>query len=126
MNFKGQGYLLNLVQGHSDSTFSNFFFLKPAWPIEAKFYVEPPWDGGMIDCLNGPDRMINMAAMPIYGSNLKNLFLWNQKADDLESWYAALGTRILPNLFKWWPLVDLDLFYGNVQFGPLCFSIGKR
>ena len=37
---------MTLVQGHSDSTFSNFFFLETAWPIEAKFYVEPPWDGG--------------------------------------------------------------------------------
>ena len=43
--------------------------------------------------------MTNMAAMPIhvYG---KNLLLWNQKADDLESWYAALDTRVLPSLFK--------------------------
>ena len=32
-----------------------------------------------------------MAAMPIYGINLKNLFLRNQKADDLETWHAALG-----------------------------------
>ena len=44
--------------------------------------------------------MTNMAAMPIYGKNLKNLHLWNQKADDLESWYAALDTRVLPSLFK--------------------------
>ena len=26
-------------------TFSNFFSLETAWPIEAKFHVEPPWDG---------------------------------------------------------------------------------
>ena len=25
--------------------FSCIFFLETAWPIEAKFYVEPPWDG---------------------------------------------------------------------------------
>ena len=44
-----KGHSLTLVQGHSvsDSTFSNFFFLETAWPIEAKFYVESPWDGGM-------------------------------------------------------------------------------
>ena len=29
------------------------------------------------------------AAMPIYDKNLKNLLLQNQKADDLETWYAA-------------------------------------
>ena len=47
MNIKSQCHSLTLVQGHSDSTFSNFFFLETAWPIEAKFYVAPPWDGGM-------------------------------------------------------------------------------
>ena len=30
-------------------------------------------------------HMINMAAMPIYGKNLKNLLLQNQQADDLET-----------------------------------------
>ena len=57
---------------------------------------------------------------------LKNLLLQNQKADDLESWYAALGAQVLPNLFKWWPWVDLDLFYSEVKFGPLCFCMGNR
>ena len=39
--------------------------------------------------------------MPIYGKvTLKNLLLRNQKADDLETWYAALGAGVLPNLFK--------------------------
>ena len=51
-------------------TFSNFFSLETAWPIEAKFHVEPPWDGGMKVCSNGPGHITNMAAMPIYGKNL--------------------------------------------------------
>ena len=38
----------------------------------------------------------------IIKKKLKNLLLWNQKADDLESWYVALGARVLPSLFKWW------------------------
>ena len=29
--------------------------------------------------------LTNMAAMPIYGKNLKNLLLQNQKTDDLET-----------------------------------------
>ena len=37
MNIKGQGHSLTMAQGHSDSTFSNFFFLETAWVIEAKF-----------------------------------------------------------------------------------------
>ena len=85
MNIKGQGHSLTLVQGHSDSTFANFFFLETAGPAEAKFHNEPPLDGGMKDCSNGPGHITSMAAMPIYGKNLKNLLLLNQKADDLES-----------------------------------------
>ena len=77
------------------TTFSNFFFLETARPIEAEFHVEPPWDGGMKVCSNGPGHMTNMTV-----KTLKNLFLWNQTADDLESWYAASGTRVLPSLFK--------------------------
>ena len=42
MNIKGQGHSLTLVQGLSDSAFSNFFFLDSARPIEAELYVEPP------------------------------------------------------------------------------------
>ena len=71
MNIKGQGHLLTLVQGHSDSTFSNFFFLETAWPIEAKFYMEPTWDWGTKVYTNGPGHMTNVAAMPIYSKNLK-------------------------------------------------------
>ena len=43
MNINGEGHSLTLVEGHSDSTFLNFFSLK-AVPIETKFHVEPPWD----------------------------------------------------------------------------------
>ena len=42
-----------------------------AWPIKAKFYVEPPWEEGTKVCINGPGHMTKMAAMPIYGKNLK-------------------------------------------------------
>ena len=65
------------------TTFSNFFFLETARPIEAKFHVEPPWGEGMKVYSNGPGHMTNMATMPIYGKNLKNLLLLNQTADDL-------------------------------------------
>ena len=36
---------------------------------EAKFHVEPPWDGGTKAYSNGPGHMTKMAAMPIYGKN---------------------------------------------------------
>ena len=46
MNIRGQGHSLTLLQGHSDSTFSNFVFLETGRPVEAKFHVTPPWVGG--------------------------------------------------------------------------------
>ena len=52
-------------------TFSNVFSSETAWPIKAKYYVEPPWEGGTKVCINGPGHMTKMAAMPIYGKNLK-------------------------------------------------------
>ena len=51
------------------STFSNIFSSETAWPIKAKFYVEPPWEGGTKVCINGPGHMTKMATMPIYGKN---------------------------------------------------------
>ena len=43
-------------------------FSKTAWPIKAKFYVEPPWEGGkkVYMYINGPGHVTKMAAMPIY------------------------------------------------------------
>ena len=53
------------------STISNVFSSETAWPVKAKFYLEPPWEGGMKVYINGPGHMTKMAAMPIYGKNLK-------------------------------------------------------
>ena len=52
-------------------TFSNFFSLETSRLIEAKFHVEPAWDREMKVSSNGLCHMTNMAAMPIYGKNLK-------------------------------------------------------
>ena len=85
MNIKDQGHSVTLVQGHLDSHFQTSFSLDYSRPIEAKFHLEPPWDGDMKVCSNGLCHITSMAAMPIYGKNLRNILLWNQKADDLES-----------------------------------------
>ena len=53
---------------------SNIFFSETAWPIKAKFYVEPPWEGGTKVYINGPGHMTKMAAMPIYGKNPSKIF----------------------------------------------------
>ena len=55
-------------------TFSNVFSSETALPIKAKFYVEPPWEGGTKVCINGPGHMTKMAAMPIYGKNPSKIF----------------------------------------------------
>ena len=51
--------------------FLKIFSSETAWPIKAKFYVGLPWEGGTKVCINGPGHMTKMAAMPIYGKNLK-------------------------------------------------------
>ena len=40
---------------------------------------------------------------PYMVNTFKNLLLRNQKANDLETWYAASGAQVLLNLFKCWP-----------------------
>ena len=48
----------------------NIFSSETAWPIKAKLYVEPPWEGVTKVYINGPGHMTKVAAMPIYGKNL--------------------------------------------------------
>ena len=56
------------------STISNIFSSKTARPIKAKFYVEPPWEGGTKVYKNGPGHMTKMAATPIYGKIPSKIF----------------------------------------------------
>ena len=62
---------------------------------------------------------------PYMVKTFKNLLLQNQKSYDLETWHVALGTQALQSLYKWWPWVDLDLFYGKVKLGHLYVWMGK-
>ena len=70
--------------------------------------------------LNGPDHMTEMATMPIYGKNLQN-----QKADYLETWYAASGIRVLPSLFKLRQWLTLTYFTLRSNLVPHAFVWGK-
>ena len=83
----------------SSSTFSNIFSSETAWPIKAKFYVEPLWEGGTKVYINGPGHMTKMAATPIYGKNPSKL-LQNRRADFQETWYVASGTHARHILYK--------------------------
>ena len=42
---------------------------KTAWPIKAKYYVEPPWVGGTKVCSRHLGHMTKMATTPMYGKN---------------------------------------------------------
>ena len=53
--------------------------------------------GGTKVCINGPGHMTKMAAMPIYGKNLKHL---NRLADFHKTWYVASGTPAHHSLYK--------------------------
>ena len=61
---------LSSVVCRRPSTISNVFSSETAWPIKAKFYVEPLWQGGKKVYINGPGHMTKMAAMPINSKNL--------------------------------------------------------
>ena len=41
--------------------------------------MESPWDGRTKICSNNPGHMTKMAAMPIYGKNLKKIFFSGTK-----------------------------------------------
>ena len=51
------------------STMFNIFSTETAGPIKAKFYVEPPWEGGKKVYVNGPGHMTKMATTPMKKSS---------------------------------------------------------
>ena len=102
---------MTFAEGHSDSTFSNFFCSETARLIEAKFHMEPPWDVGNKICSNVPGHM----TMPIYG---EKQLLRNQEADDLETWYTASGTRVLPMFSYDDPGLTMTILMTGSDFFP--------
>ena len=49
-------------------------FSETAWPIKNKFDVKPSLEEGTEVCIKSLGHMTKMAAMLIYGENLKELF----------------------------------------------------
>ena len=90
----------SVLRRRRPSTFSNVFSSETAWPIKAKFYLEPPWEGGRKVCINGPGHMTKMSSMPYMVKTLKNLLLQNQLADFHKTWYVASGTPAHHSLYK--------------------------
>ena len=70
-------------------------------------------------------HMTNMAAMPIYGKNLKK----SSSPEPIDRWPWNLVCSIMygstNKVFKLWPWVDLDPFYAKVKFGHIGFCMGK-
>ena len=58
---------------------------------------------------------------PYMVKTLKNLHLWNQKADDLESWYVASGTPVLPSCSNDDPELTLIYFMVRSNLVPYDF-----
>ena len=53
--------------------------------VVTKLHVEPSEADGQKICSNRPAHMINMATMPIYRKNFKNLRLQNEWIDGLKT-----------------------------------------
>ena len=115
----------------SSSTIPNIFSSETTWPIKAKFYVEPPLEGGTKVYINGPGHLTKMAAMPIILKTFKNL-LQKQKSCDLETWHVALGTQAeleLELLYKPYinddPGLTLTYFMARSNWVAYTFEWGK-
>ena len=50
--------------------------------------------------------------------NIKNLLLRNQESDDLETWYTASGTRVIPMLSYDNPGLTLTVFMTGSNVFP--------
>ena len=103
MTTQGQGHSLIIVQGHSDSTYSDFFSSETTRPSEAKFYMESPWNVGN-------ENLFNMT-MPIYSKELQK-----SSFSEPRGWWSwnlvySIGYLTTINCFKSWPWVDLYHFY---------------
>ena len=108
------------------STFSNISS-ETTGLIEAKFHMEPPWDGGTKVCSNDPGHMTKMATMPIYGKNLKKIFFSRTKR------LMTLKLGLQHRVFKYYkvcsnddPVLTLTYFMARSNLVPYAFVWGKR
>ena len=69
--------------------------------------------------------MTKMAAMPIYGKNLKKSSSLEPKADDLETWCASSGARVLPDCSNDDPGLTLTYFTAR-SIWSLMLLYGKK
>ena len=107
------------------STFSNIFSSETTGPIKAKFHMQTPWDGGTKVCSNGPCHMTKMAAMPIYGKNLKK----NNSSPEPMTLKLGLQHRVLEYYQVCSnddPGLTLTYFTTMSNLAPYAFVWGRR
>ena len=71
MSIKGQGHSLTLIKGHSDFNGKTCFSQKQFGDLEPKFIMKTLGRIAINIYTNELGHMTKMAAMPIYGKNLK-------------------------------------------------------
>ena len=123
MIIKGQGHSLILVQGHSDSTFSNLFSLESLCRLKPNFM----WLlRGMEIVFNYLGHMTKMAAMPIYGKNIKKSSSPEPKGRWPWNLICSIGysstNKFIQVMTLGWPW--LILLQG--QIWSLCFCMWKK
>ena len=125
MSIKGQGHPFTMAQGYFYLIIKTCFSLlsKITRPIEAKFHVEPLWDGGRKVCSNGLSHMTKVAAMLIY--NNKNPLKYARTnwpiALKLDMQHGSLVIFCSDNI----PGLTLTDFTAKSDSAPLCFYMGK-
>ena len=119
MNIKGQCHSLTFVQGHSDSI-SKLLCSDTARPIEAKFYIEPPWDVGNENLFR-----CSRSHAHIWWKTSKLFFLAEPRGRWPWNLVYSIGYSSTTYVFIWWPWVDLDHFYDRVKFVPECSACVK-
>ena len=117
--YQSQGHYLALVKGHSDFKIKSCFSQILQSQLEPNFIwkLMGAWEWKFIQM--STVTWLRWPPCPYMLKTFKNLLLQNQLTDGLGTWFVALGTWVLLRMFKWWPWVDLDLFYGKVKYGKL-------
>ena len=127
MSSEDQGHFLTLAQGHLHLIIKTGFSLIPLGRFEPNF-VSKLSGTGKWKSVN--KMMVTWPRWPpcpymvktLHKSSLIDWYRWPYFN---ETWYVALETPAYHSLYKWWPLVDLDLFYGKVKVCNLGFTVGK-
>ena len=122
--FGSQGELI-VYPFRRSQKISSVLFSETACLIKAKFYVEPPWVGRRKVCSRHRVTWPSWPPRPYMIKTLQKSSPPEPANHFLETWQVASWTPAHHSLYKWWPWVDLDIFYCKVKFGNVFFSIGK-